>query len=110
MKWVAAFLLFSACGGPSMNQVIETPAATAPRRPAEAPPASQSDADRYRVNEQFEDMETTQEAYRQAAPETQGPPPPPPPKKKMGPAEQATMPKKPPPQPADAAPRPSTTP
>ncbi len=79
--------------------MLESPAATAPPRHTEAPPASTSDKDRERLIQQFDDMETTQQAYEQAEGATQQAPAPPPnqqpssgppgqPKKK-GPAEQA---------------------
>lgn len=82
------------CGGPTQSQLVESPSATAPRRPATAPPASTSDNDRDRLNQQFEDMETTQRAYQEAGggsskqpkakPAAQKPP-------KTGPAEQAPV-------------------
>lgn len=96
--FVALFLV-CACGGPSQQQLVETPAATAPPRHTEAPPASTSDEDRHHLNQQFEDMETTQKAYEEAegaeapAPTPVGQQPPkagqPQPPKKKGPAEQA---------------------
>jgi hypothetical protein len=95
----------TACGGPSRQQLAETPSAQAPRRPAEAPPASTSDEERTMAIDQFDDMETTQRAHREAnqanragqgsaannakpvktGPAIQAPPEP----KKKGPAEQA---------------------
>lgn len=63
---LALFLLGSACGGPTQQQLAETPSATAPARPAEAPPASTSDKDRERLTQGFEDMQTTQNAYKEA--------------------------------------------
>jgi hypothetical protein len=105
MRTAIALLLLAACGGPSQQQIIETPAATAPYRHTEAPPASVSDEDRHHLNQQFEDMETTQEAYREA--EGERPPPPTPaqaqPPKKIGPAEAAPTVKKK--GPAEAAPK-----
>ncbi len=96
MRVALAFILLAACGGPSAQQAIESPSATeTPRRNrAEAPPASPSDQDRSRVNQQFEDMETTQNAYRQAEQGSAAPPPPPPrppgtPPPKKAPVEQA---------------------
>jgi hypothetical protein len=95
----ALILVFAvACGGPSQRQLAETPSATAPPRPVEAPPASTSDKDRERSIQQFDDMERTQRAYQEAEQENASTPPPaprpgqaPPPKKK-GPAEQAPKP------------------
>ena len=74
MRLFLAFILVGACGGPSQQQLVETPAATAPWRHAEAPPASTSDEDRHHLNQQFEDMEITQQAYREAQQESQPPP------------------------------------
>lgn len=74
----------------------------APARHTDAPPASTSDKDRERLDQSFEDMDTTQEAYRQANADQHKPPRPAfgkkaaeqtPPKKK-GVAEQATLPPK----------------
>lgn len=59
-------LFVVACGGPSQQQLAETPSASARARPVEAPPASTSDRDRERAVQQFDDMETTQNAYREA--------------------------------------------
>ena len=92
-------VLMCACGGPSHDQLVETPSATAPARPSLAPPASTSDRDRERLNQSFEDMETTQRAYQEAGEVNRAAPPPPldgqpPPPKKKGVAEQAEMPKK----------------
>src|SRR5687768_7953012 len=98
MRLVVAFVLLCACGGPTHNQLVETPSATERRPQAEAPPASTSDKDRERSIQQFEDMEVTQRAYEEAGqPERAAPPPPagqPAPPKKKGPAEQAELPKK----------------
>jgi hypothetical protein len=67
MRSAVVPLLFAlACGGPSHSQLVETPSATARPRPTNAPPASTSDRDRERAVQQFEDMETTQRAYREA--------------------------------------------
>jgi hypothetical protein len=98
----ALVVLAFACGGPTQSQLAETPTARTRATPAEAPPASSSDKDRERSVQQFDDMETTQRAHREAAggqSQTVAPAPPPPagagsgsgavpvPKKK-GPAEQ----------------------
>ena len=112
MRLAFAFLLLAGACGPSQQQLVETPSATQTRPHAqsrtEAPPASESDKQRERSIQQFEDMQTTQDAYRQASEENNAPPPPPlqgqpPPPKKKGPAEQATLPKKT--GPAEQAPR-----
>ena len=108
MKPALVLVLAVACGGPSQQQLAETPSASTRARPANAPPASTSDRDRERMTQSFDDMETTQRAYREAGQEQNAPPPaaknaqqpakpakkgpavqaPPEPKKK-GPAEQA---------------------
>ena len=56
-------LLLAACAGPSRNQLANTPTATTRRPPSLAPPASQSDEDRYQVNQQFEDQRDAKQAY-----------------------------------------------
>lgn len=66
MKRLLPVLLAMACGGPSAEKVVETPAAKDQRHPTEAPPASTSDVDRSRLHQSFDDMETTQRAYREA--------------------------------------------
>ena len=96
MRYLVGFLIAAGCGGPTQQQVIETPTATTRPVHTEAPPASYSDQDRYGVRQSFEDMENAQNAYREANNEREGknqgsavaPAPAPPPKK--GPAEQAT--------------------
>lgn len=95
MRRTLIVLLLAACGGPSQQKLVETPAATAPFPHYEAPPASTSDLDRERLIQQFDDMRWTQEAYEQADRANEAQPPPsaqPAPPKKRGPAEQATMP------------------
>lgn len=70
MRRLIPLLLAMACANqPSVEKVLETPAAKDQRHPNEAPSASTSDQDRNGVRENFEDMSTTQEAYRQAHPE-----------------------------------------
>lgn len=54
------------CGGPSQQELAETPSATNRGRAVEAPPASTSDRDRERAVQQFDDMQTTQNAYSEA--------------------------------------------
>lgn len=102
MRRAIIALLFAACGGPTQQQLVETPAATAPFPHYEAPPASTSDLERERLIQQFDDMRWTQDAYDQAGREAPAGPPPSAqtaPPKKTGPAEQATLP------PPEAAPR-----
>ena len=70
MKRVLALIVIAACGGPTQQQLAETPSATSRAVPAEAPPASTSDKDRERSVQQFDDMQTTQNAYREAAGES----------------------------------------
>ncbi len=105
MKRLLALLVVFGCGGPTHGQLTETPSAQAPRRPSLAPPASTSDEQRTDLVDSFDDMETTQRAYREAEAGNKAPPKaaqqpqpavkkgvaeqaPPEPKKK-GPAEQA---------------------
>lgn len=95
MKYLVGFLIAAGCGGPTQQQVIETPTATTRPVHSEAPPASTSDEDRHGLVQSFDDMQNAQNAYREANNEREGkgqgsavaPAPPPPPKK--GPAEQA---------------------
>jgi len=88
MKATILCLFLVACAGPTRKQLAETPTATTRRPPTLAPPASDSDQDRYRVNQQFEDQRDAEQAYDQAgkaersrvppAPLTPEPAPPPP--------------------------------
>jgi len=64
-----------ACVGPSQQALSETPTATTRRAPAEAPPASVDDKDRYQQTQQFEDMRDSQQAHREAAHQEATPPP-----------------------------------
>lgn len=97
MRLALALVVALGCGGPSHDQLVETNAATMRRPATQAPPASTSDRDRERLNQQFEDMETTQQAYREAGDSNQAPPKaaqpipgqPAPPRGKKGVAEQA---------------------
>jgi hypothetical protein len=66
MRLALALLLVSACGGPSRDQLVNTPVANSRRNPVEAPAASTDDREREQVTQQFEDMETTQRAYKEA--------------------------------------------
>jgi hypothetical protein len=100
MRQVVAFLLVCACGGPSANTVIESSAAKAPAKHEEAPAASTSDKEREQLVQQFDDMQTTQEAYRESGEHRTTPlhaqpipkPGAPPPPKKTGPAVQGKLP------------------
>lgn len=103
MKYLACLLVIAACGSRSQQQLETTPTATTHRVHEEAPAASTSDLDREGVRQTFQQMENTQNAYRESKnAETEGggsgagsavspppPPAPPPPPKKTGPAEQA---------------------
>ena len=102
MRSIAIIVALAGCAGPTQQQLAETPSARQPARPAEAPPASTSDQDRSHLVQQFDDMETTQRAHKEANAAAKKPPPGPLPKK--GPAEQATLPKKK--GPAEQAPAP----
>jgi hypothetical protein len=72
MKRVLALIVIAACGGPTQQQLAETPSATSRAAPAEAPAASTSDKDRERSVQQFDDMQTTQNAYKEAGAEQSG--------------------------------------
>jgi hypothetical protein len=85
----ASLVLLAACGGPTQQQLAETPSAQSQAPHAEAPPASTSDTDRSRLVQSFDDMQVTQQAYREANSEVTVPPNQPPPPKKKGPATQA---------------------
>lgn len=78
MKALLFALLLAACGGPSRNQLAETPTANSPRNPSLAPPASDDDNERYRLNEQFEEQRAADQAYREAGGESAPPAPLPP--------------------------------
>lgn len=92
MRSIAIIVALAGCAGPTQQQLAETPSARQPARPAEAPPASTSDQDRSHLVQQFDDMETTQRAHKEANANAKKPPPGP--LKKQGPAEQATLPPK----------------
>ena len=73
-------LAAAACGGPSQQQLAETPTATL-NRPGSvslAPPASDSDEQRYRLNDELESQRDAAQAYREASAEASAPPPVPP--------------------------------
>lgn len=84
MKALLAVMLLAACGGPSQNQLAETPTAQSPRNPSLAPPASDDDKERYKLNEQFEDQRAADQAHREAAGENNAPPPAPLPREGEG--------------------------
>ncbi len=69
-------MLLAACGGPSQNQLAESPTAQSPRSPSLAPPASDDDKERYRLNEQFEDSRAAGQAYREVEGDSAPPPAP----------------------------------
>jgi hypothetical protein len=107
MKYLVGFLIAAGCGGPTQQQLAETPTATTRPVKTEAPAASTSDLDRQGLRQSFDDMENAQNAYREANNEREGkgqgsavaPAPPAPPKQgpavqapKKGPAEQAPKP------------------
>ena len=91
MRSIAIVVALAGCAGPSQQQLAETPSARQPARPYEAPPASTSDQDRSHLVQQFDDMETTQRARKEAKSAAKKPPGP---LQKKGPAEQATLPPK----------------
>jgi hypothetical protein len=74
MRTWLALLLIAGCGGPTQQQLAETPSATTRPPAVEAPPASTADKDRERLIQSFDDMETTQRAYREANQENAPPP------------------------------------
>jgi len=99
MKAPLLMILLVACGGPTRQQLAETPTGTSQRRPSLAPPAGTGDEDRYEMNQSFEDQAAAQQAHREAntenakkAPPAPLPPAVPPPPPKKGPAEQAPPP------------------
>jgi len=68
MKLTAALVLaFAACGGPTQQQLADTPTARTHATATEAPAASTSDRDREGLRNQFDDMENTQRARKEAA-------------------------------------------
>src|SRR5262245_35747006 len=74
MRLWLALVFVGGCGGPTQQQIVESPSATAPYPHTEAPPASTSDEDRHHLVRQFEDMQWTQNAYREASQEANRPP------------------------------------
>src|SRR5512132_3302023 len=102
MRLLAVLVVVVACGGPTQNQLAETPSAKNRAAPTEPPPASSSDRERAQLVQQFDDMETTQRARQEAkqgagagsAGEQRGSGAQPGQPKKKGPAVQGTLPPK----------------
>jgi len=63
---IASVLLASACGGPSVNAVAETPTATTKRTPVVAPSGGVDDDERYWVTTTLNDAQDAQQAQREA--------------------------------------------
>lgn len=73
MKHIAAlWLALAACGGPTQQQLADTPTGRTRATPTEAPAASTSDRDREGLRQQFDDMEATQRARKEAADAAKG--------------------------------------
>ncbi len=70
---LASLLFASACGGPGQNALANTPTATTKARPAEAPAASDSDAEREHLIKTNDDMRDAQQAHREASPSSPTP-------------------------------------
>lgn len=75
MKTLLALLVVVACGGPTQQQLSETPTAQTRATAAEPPPASTTDRDRDGLRRSFDDQTATQNAYREATSKTTAPPP-----------------------------------
>ena len=76
MKFLlSCLLLFAACGGPGQGRLAETPTANSRANTGLAPPASQSDRDRYELVDSMDSMDATQRAYREADQTTKQTPP-----------------------------------
>ena len=86
MRTLLLLLLAGACAGPGQQRLAETPTATTKAIPAEAPPASDNDADRAQLVSAMDDMRDAQNAHREAAntPETTPRPMPQPPVPSVG--------------------------
>ena len=68
MKLSAALVLaLAACGGPTQQQLADTPTARTHATQTEAPAASTSDRDREGLRQGFDDMQNTQQARKEAA-------------------------------------------
>lgn len=67
MKFLLPVLVIAAaCGGPTQQQLAETPTARTRATAVEAPPSSTSDRDRDGLRRTFDDETATQNAYREA--------------------------------------------
>lgn len=80
----ASLVFFCACGGPTQQQIAESPAATKPPRHTEPAPATASEQDRDGLVRSFDDMQTTQQGRREV--QNEGKPTPPKPRR-IGPAQ-----------------------
>lgn len=63
---IISMLLASACGGPSVNAVAETPTAMTKRTPVVAPPGGVDDHERYWVTTTLNDAQDVRQAQREA--------------------------------------------
>lgn len=72
MRALLVAMLLVSCAGPSQKELAETPTGQSQRDPSLAPPASEDDKDRYRLNEGFEDQRAADQAYREANGEAAG--------------------------------------
>lgn len=79
MRVLVLCSFFVACAGAGRSTPSETPTGTTRRPASAAPPASGDDKERYRLNQQFEEMQNTQEAHREAGHDSAAPPAPLPP-------------------------------
>lgn len=67
MKLGAFLLALAACAGPTQQQLADSPTGRTRATPTEAPASSTSDRDREQLRQQFDDMEATQRARKEAA-------------------------------------------
>ncbi len=68
----ALLIVLAACGGPTQQQLAETPTARTHATPTEAPGGSTSDRQREVLRQQFDDMQATQDAHKEAADAAKG--------------------------------------
>jgi len=66
MKALIIGLVLASCGTPTQAQLARTPTATTPARPAVAPAASDSDADREQLIQSNQDMQDARNAHHEA--------------------------------------------
>ena len=66
MRGAVIWLVLCGCGGPSHDQLVETPTAKTRPTAVEAPPASTSDEERAHAVQQMDDMQATQQAHEEA--------------------------------------------